>query len=231
MIHRSAEEIQRDNISLMGEELGMAYSALWQELALLYQKWENYVELFGTNPGRIDVLNRAASSTIRVIQDALWESILLHIARLTDPPHAHRKPDQANLSIRHLTALLQETPLRDDIQTKQTETLDACKFARNWRDKSIAHRDISVALKKNAEPLAHASRLTVKLALQSLENYLNSVSTHYLQSTTGFEYGHQGDDAVALLYVIRDGLRHQDAERERIRNRDYANLRHGPDPI
>ena len=231
MGHKSASEIEQHNVSRMGEELGLAYSALWQELALLHQRWENYVELFGTNPGRIKILNQAGSSTIRVIQDSLWESILLHIARLTDPPHAHRRPDQSNLSIRHLTALTEGEPLNNELKDRQAAALDACKFARHWRDKSIAHRDLSVALKRNAEPLAHASRLSVKHALESLANYLNMVSEHYLGSTTSYEYSNFGDSAVQLLYVIRDGLRHLEAERERIRNRDYDNVSSKPDPL
>jgi hypothetical protein len=64
-------------------------------LALL--KWGEYVELFGTKPSRIDLRNRAAGGFFRVVQDGLWEDVLLHVARLTDAP---RSGGRANLTIR-----------------------------------------------------------------------------------------------------------------------------------
>ena len=44
----------------MGEPLGKLYHALSNELAWHCLKWGEYVELVGTKPSRIDLLNRAA---------------------------------------------------------------------------------------------------------------------------------------------------------------------------
>lgn len=68
-------------VEVMGDDLGSLYHALWNELAWLYSKWEEYVELFGTKPSRIDLLNKAAGHFFRIVQDSLWEESLLHIAR------------------------------------------------------------------------------------------------------------------------------------------------------
>ncbi|WP_407690639.1 AbiU2 domain-containing protein [Rhodocyclus tenuis] len=70
----------------MGGEIGKVYSALWQEVAWINKKWNQYVELFGTSPERIELLNRAAPSFFRTFQDSLLDDVLLHLARLTDPP-------------------------------------------------------------------------------------------------------------------------------------------------
>ena len=43
--NRSADEAKADNIHAMGEELGLLYDALWQQVTWLYSKWEEYVEL------------------------------------------------------------------------------------------------------------------------------------------------------------------------------------------
>ena len=60
-----------------GEPLGALFSALWQEVAVLHFHWKEYVELFGTKPERIALLNRAAPHFFRMLQDELWESTLL----------------------------------------------------------------------------------------------------------------------------------------------------------
>jgi hypothetical protein len=83
--HRTSDEAKIERIAKMGEELGELYDALWQQVAWLYQKWGEYVVLFGTKPSRVELLNLAAPKFFRIVQDTLWKDVLLHIARLTDP--------------------------------------------------------------------------------------------------------------------------------------------------
>jgi len=67
----------------MGEALGVQYTQLWQETAQLNIMWKEFIELFGTKPSRIELLNRSAGAFFRMVQDGIWEAIVLHIARLT----------------------------------------------------------------------------------------------------------------------------------------------------
>ena len=77
----------------MGEELGSLYHALWQEVVWLHTEWGEYVQLYGTKPSRIRLLNEAAPSFFRLVQDGLFETTVLKIARLTDPPKSLGKPN------------------------------------------------------------------------------------------------------------------------------------------
>ena len=87
MGHRTAEEAKQDYVSAMGEALGTLYPALCQEVALLFVVWQEYIELYGSKPSRVDLLNEAAPLFFRITQDSVWEGTILHIARLTDPPN------------------------------------------------------------------------------------------------------------------------------------------------
>ena len=58
----TADEARNEYISKMGRELGEVYHHLWQEVASVHQKWDEYVELFGTKTTRI-----ACSRKIRVV--------------------------------------------------------------------------------------------------------------------------------------------------------------------
>ena len=96
---KTPEEVKKEYIDIMGEPLGKFFNALWQEVAWLYTKWNEYVALYGTKPSRIDLMNKAAPRFFRIVQDSLWEVTLLHIARLTDPPKSAGKD---NLSIKRI---------------------------------------------------------------------------------------------------------------------------------
>ncbi len=215
---RTAVQAKADHVAKMGEEIGTIYSALWQEIAWINKKWAQYVELFGTSPERIELLNRAAASIIRTVQDTLWEDVLLHLARLTDPQKSMGK---ANLSVRHLAALLASSPINTQVEPLAAAALAACEFARDWRNRRLAHRDLDLALGKNVEPLAPASRAAVKAALAALEELLNAVSLHYLDSTTLFTLDPGGEDAVSLLYLLRDGLQYRDDRLARIKRGEH----------
>jgi len=216
--HRTAEEVKRHHIEVMGDDLGSLYHAVWNELAWLYSKWGEYVELFGTIPSRIDLVNRAAGHFFRIVQDSLWEDALLHIARLTDPPKSVGKE---NLTIRKLPQLIVQEPLKTKVSELIDVAVEKAEFCRDWRNRHIAHKDLKLALSSGAEPLKPASRAKVKEALSSISDVLNALSNHYMDSTTMFEGVGNGGGAVSLLYVIDDGLRAEEERNERRKAGDY----------
>jgi len=216
---RTASQAKADNMAKMGAEIGAIYSELWQEIAWINIKWAQYVELFGTNPERIDLLNQAAPSMFRTVQDTLWEDVLLHLARLADPP---KSAGRANLSVRQLANLLANSPVGTKVASLASAALAACEFARDWRNRRLAHRDLELSLGQSVQPIAAASRAAVKAALLALEETLNSVSSHYFGSTTLFELGLGSEDAVSLLYLLRDGLQSREDRLDRVRRGEYA---------
>lgn len=224
--HTSLEN-KADHVSKMGEEIGLIYDALWQEIAWIHKKWAEYVALFGTTPERIELLNQAAPSFFRTVQDSMWEDVLLHLARLTDSP---RSMGKSNLSMKRLAAAVANSPIYAEITELVETAQQRTEFARDWRNRKLAHRDLDLVLGRHVEPLAPASRAAVKDALTTLAAVLNVVSGHYLDSTTMFELGSNSSDAVSLLSVLRDGLRHDEERRERIKRGECRpdDLRHRP---
>lgn len=130
MSYHSAEKAKTDNMAKMGNELGSIYSELWQDVAHLESKWQQYVELFGTKPERIELLNEAASFFFYILDGVLWENIVLHLARLTDPSTSF---GHANLSIQALPSLIGDDAFRQTITDKIQLAINATAFARDWR--------------------------------------------------------------------------------------------------
>lgn len=225
---QSSTEHKTQCIEQMGPHLGAVYSEVWQEVARLHKKWADYVALFGTNPERIELLNRAAPSFFRSVQDALWENTLLHLARLTDRP---RSAGKDNLSIRLLAQLVADTAIGTSTSSLAQEALNATAFARDWRNRRLAHADLDLAINPVAQPLEPASRAAVKAALQSIVAVVNTVASHYLNSTTHFDLGFDESDAASLLHIIRDGIEWDEERFARIKRGELGFEHLRPRPI
>ena len=212
---QTAEEAKAANIAVMGEPLGALYSALWQSVALVHVYWKEYIELFGSKPKRIELLNRTAPAFFHMLQDELWDLTLLRISRLTDPPKTGRAGKE-NLSIQVLPALISDATLKVQVTQLVANAVVETAFCRDWRNRHIAHSDLLLALDQPTKPLADASRQKVKSALVSLTAVLNAVAGHYMDSESRFDLGGRINGAVSLLYVLNAGIKVGEAREKRL---------------
>jgi hypothetical protein len=211
----TTDEIKAEYVTVMGPELGAVFYALYNELSWLHIRWRQYVQLFGEKPSRVDLLNRAAGLFFRVVQDGVWEDALLHLSRITDRPETGGRQ---NLTIQRLPALLTDSVLATEVQTLVDKAVTRSAFARDWRNRHIAHSDLALAIREGAKPLAAGSRKSVVEALDAIDAVLNRLEQQFRQSTIFFQgFDHPGD-AEALLYIIRDGLEADDARRKRLQD-------------
>ena len=211
------------NIRIMGNELGSLYSELWQQLVWLHMKWAEYRELFGSKQSRITLLNEAAPFFFYVIQDVMWNDILLHICKLTDPPNSAGK---SNLSVTRLPAAINDNVTSTEVQKLCDAAQTATGFCRDWRNRRISHLDLDLALGQPAQPLSPASRDDVTKALASLTQILDAVSIHYQNSTTAFSLTNTIRGAKSLLYVMDDGIKAENERRKELENGIFNQAKH-----
>jgi hypothetical protein len=209
---------KQECIDAMGPELGPVFFSLWKEVAQLHSTWHEFVTLFGTKASRVDLMNQAASSFFGLVENTLWEHTLLHIGRLTDDP---KKDPVARLSLLQLPKLVLHVKTRDKVKALIAEAETKCEFARGWRNRWIAHRNLDHALDKSAHPLPRASRLQVREALASIADVLNAVGAHYRNTTTRFDL----DDSVPggawiLLRVVKQGVQAQQDTLEKVKRNE-----------
>jgi hypothetical protein len=215
---RTAQQTKKANIAVMGKELGELYSALWQEVVWIHSKWGQFVALYGTRPERVELLNRASAPFFGSLQGILFEDALLHIARITDSPKSAGKP---NLSVKRIGPIIIDPALHSSIDHLIADCVAKSEFARDWRNRHLAHCDLSRAIAKTADPLKPASRAQVAEVLQSLASILNALSLHFLESTTHFDAIDSVGNAESLLYLLDEGLRSQEDRRQRIKGGTY----------
>ncbi|WP_148213493.1 hypothetical protein [Rhodospirillum centenum] len=211
---RTSDEIKADYVETMGNDLGVFFHAIFQEVSGLYKEWIEYVEIFGANEDRINIINSICPNFFGIIQKRLWESLTLHVARLTDPPHQRGKN---NLTILALPSLV-ESSIQERVQVSVDEAVSHAGFCRDWRNRHIAHRDLELTLERSAEPLKPASRELMRRALDSISKSVNTVHEHYFHCEIGFQY--QPAESYSLICTLDDAIHFREDIENRIRSGD-----------
>lgn len=189
------DEVLTDYVSAMGRELGASFFALHRELVELHILWQQYRQLFGADPETVHLLNRTSGLFFKVIQDELWDSVLLGISRMTDPV---KTGGSKNLTLQSLPGLIADPALRVEVKALCDRAKLEALFAREHRNKRIAHQDHGYLSNKAANSLSGISRDRVEEMLAALRAVLNHLNSHFCDSTTMYEM-FVGDGGAELL--------------------------------
>jgi hypothetical protein len=179
---------------------------------MLHWKWLEYEALFGSGPERIELLNSAASGFFWLVQACLWENLLVHIARMISSP---RSAGKDNLSLKRLPTLV-SSEIRLRVETLIDDAAEKCKFACDWRNRHIAHRDLGLALEQSSVPLVPASREFVREALAAIAAVLNCLDIHYCHGRVNYESFEPPGSAEVLIRVLREGVEARNAHIPRL---------------
>ncbi|WP_343652297.1 hypothetical protein [Stenotrophomonas sp.] len=200
MVTRSMDEIRSKYISSMGQELGASFYELYRKLVELHVVWQQYRQLFGGDPDTVHMLNRASGLFFKIVQDELWDSVLLGVSRMTDPPTTGKKK---NLTIQSLPELISDAVLQGDVRILCDKALAAAEFAREHRNKRIAHQDHDYLSNRNSDPLSGISRAAVEEMLASLRAVLNRLDLHFRDNTVMYEDFVDESGARLLVHKLR----------------------------
>ena len=174
---QSGEDLEHEHLQAFGPTLGPVYTALHNEVTWLHAKWLEYRKLYAQSDKRIDLLNATAPFFFQVVHDVLWEDVLLHIARLTDPPEQGR---HKNLTLCRLPEAVPDERLAEELRDLVRVAKEQTQFARKHRDKRLAHSDLSLAIGVKAAQLPDASRQDVEEALDCFRKILNRLRASYM---------------------------------------------------
>ena len=205
----TGDEVLNEAINAMGSPLGDVYHALGDEVAWLHLKWSDYRELFAESD-LVDVLNSAAPAFFHDLQRQSWQDLLMHLCRVTDRTKTVGKD---NLTIRLLPGLVTSQQLKDELEHLVQVVSDATDFARDWRNRRLAHDELRVG--RNVTPLASAKFDYIDTALAAIRTVLNRLEQHYLNKTVSYEDTIPALGGVqSFIAVVRKGVEARRSERE-----------------
>jgi hypothetical protein len=207
-------EVMKRHVEAMGERLGRLFDALWHDVGWLHSTWNEFLALFASEPSCVDLLNKAAPAFFRMVQDVVFDGMVLDVARLTDPTESKGK---SNLTIKWLPKLVSTDETVSEVTARVQETLAAAEFCRQRRNRQLAHRDLALAVgEKGVAPLEPATIAKFRAALAALSATLNAVEDHYMRSHTLFgEGGPRPGGVLSLLGILHEGTEARDARMER----------------
>lgn len=192
--------VRSEYINAMGQELGASFYELYRKLVELHVLWQQYRQLFGCDSDTVHLLNRTAGLFFKIIQDELWDSVLLGVSRMTDPPATGKKK---NLTIQSLPPLISDAKLQGEMQHLCDKALVAAEFAREHRNKRIAHQDHDYLSNRNSDPLSGISRILIEEMLAALRAALNRLDLHFRDSTVMYEDFVDESGARLLVHKLK----------------------------
>ncbi len=211
MPHASgANERLAEYTNVLGEGAAKLYLALENEYFWLRLKWQEYITMFAS-ARRVEILNAAAPAYFQMLQDALSDDILMHMARLTDRATMGSKQ---NLTLRSLPDAIPND--RAFLERLVETAVSKNAFAIDWRNRRLAHRDLHLAMDEPVRPLSAATRDAIDSALDAFHEIFSRVCSLVLDSHLESEIVEAPGGAEALLYVIRDGVRFRQEQLDRL---------------
>src|SRR6266404_1048523 len=164
-------------IDLIPAEIRQAYDSLAWDVCQLHRKWGMFCRLFASGENIVELLNTSAAGFFRTLEDLLADDILLSISRLADPKQSFGKD---NLTLERLVHSIDSTKhaqLKREIERRFSNARDKCAFAKDQRNKRIAHSDLSTKLQVNSLP--SPTKTNIEEALESIRRVMNSVELYF----------------------------------------------------
>jgi hypothetical protein len=149
---------------------------------------------------------------------SLWEDMLLHISRLTDPLASGKEKE--NLTILNLPGLVEDATTKAALHRLVNKATEKVEVIRKLHNHRIAHYNLDLAINNEpARPLSPASKAQVREAMHAIREVLTGLEQRYFDTETIFigSITHRG--ALDLLNVLYFGIREQVKAEGRIRDR------------
>ena len=157
------DRVKQKYMDKLGNEFGAIFHGLQNDWAVGLVRIKEFRKLFD-NTTHIELLEALGVGFFTDIHHILWDDLMLHVTRLTDPRSTAGK-DQG---------------LHNEVQTLVDVAVDTAEFARDWRNRRISHTDLTRAVELDPEPLAPASTRQVAAALDAVHAVLNTISVRLL---------------------------------------------------
>jgi hypothetical protein len=125
---------------------------------------------------------------------------LLGISRMTDSPSTAGKK---NLTVQSLRSLISDPGLQLEVEALCKAAVDAASYAREHRNKRIAHQDHGYIADRESNPLSGISRQSVETMLAALRDLLNKIDGHYRDTTMLYEKFVDSTGATVLVSKLK----------------------------
>jgi hypothetical protein len=205
------------NKQILGCELGIYYTYIYNDVYSLIYEWQEYKELFNKSKKRFEIMNKSTGSFFWLIQNILLQNIILAICRLTDEIRP-RKIDKTHLSIYILPKAINDNEFKVEINKICSQIRKSVCEIRDQRDSYIAHTDLDriqggSAIQIEFDSIENITDLFYKIIRIFNQKYFNSdIVKNIISPING---------ARSLIQIMADGLEYREQRQNRILSGNY----------
>lgn len=158
-------------------DINEVYEPLFHDVCHLHRKWKLYCQLYASSESVVDLLSNSAPGFFRISHDLLVDDLLLSISRLTDQKQTLGKSNLTLDRLVHSVDTKKYQQLRQDVERLFSDARVKSGFAKDQRNKRIAHSDLSTKLQ--ASLLSSFTRANIEDALKAIRTVMNAVELHF----------------------------------------------------
>lgn len=205
--------------SKMPDQIAGLYEEIWHEVARLHSHWKIFTQLYAESDERVKLLDRIAPSFFGLVQEAMFNNLLVSISRLTDKPTTREKE---NLTFSRLVASIdisQEPQFAETLGNALKEIQKDCEPFRDWRNRRIAHKDLPTALHYHPQPLPRINKEMIDKVLRVMREFLNIFQGHYESVETAFDHFVMRGDGDTLVFYLKQAEEYDRLKKEEMMRR------------
>jgi hypothetical protein len=200
----------------MPRPVAEVFKPLRSEVIQVHAKWQLFRQLFATDPGRIDLLNRFAPTLFGLLQEIMYDDVVLALFRLTEGAATCGK-DNCTLP-RLADAVAADCPtLGTSVAARQAAVRKLLDGHADWRNKRIGHNDLLTmqARWQGRSELEGPSRAQVEEIMALVRRLMNEVEAHYEDCETwyGTKEMPLTQNGDTLVRYLADLARRMEADR------------------
>ena len=226
----TSEEIKKEHISKMGEELGLLFYSVHNDFININVKWKEYQELFMSHESRISVLNDTASFFFYNIQRIMIDDLVVNITRLAESSSAGSRKSK-NATLKTIIDLIEDQSLQQRLRVLYSRINKDMGKLNTWRRKKVAHRDYFIHTNAVSKPQIGLEPKDIRQTLSSIESTMLSIYKYFFNAHFMYNHIDPRNSALSLLHYLDLGKR---AEIERIKvlksgqpsKMEFAHIRH-----
>jgi hypothetical protein len=176
--------------------------AIDNEVLRLHQKWKLLKQVFGSDE-KVAFLNEAAPVFFSYIFNSMLFDIVLSFSRLLDP---RASCGDENLSFKNLLSEISDSSLNAQLSKLISELEDKTQAIETWRNKKLAHNDLSHMLKNISMPPIQVNEVTKALAI--IREIMKMLRQRFNFPQMLYEISMLSDpgDGKSLLYYLKYGF-------------------------
>lgn len=214
-MNHSAEEVRANLIARLGPQFGIDLYNLRNAYIGIRIDWRFYRSLFGESPERVALLNDCSGLFFYTQERVLFEAVVIGLCRIIDPIETGKgKGIRRNMTFHRLKNYISDNARQVAFDELISKAEGAAIFARDWRNKRIAHNDYDISA--GVAVLEVASREKVQFLIDVVGKILQWIYLEFLESDIHLDALLPLDDEVRVMTLLYKGL-----EAERLEEEDF----------